>query len=354
MSSESYRWLATNVLAGFAETRRPWWADSAERQGDTPNLFPGPVPMERVVSLLASWSPQEAALAELDLLKPVTLYDADMKPVQAYLNTGPVKTHKLIKASDDGSHLGVVGIDRATHTYRDWLVGTVSECVGDDAQISSAGLLKGRAQAWVQIERPETAVGPDGILFSPYVTLSTSLDSSLPTQINENTQMTICDNTLQITRGQGLAFRHSKYSSQKLGDYRSVMSAIMRGESDFRAELERQLSVKVSEKDFSNFLEAFVPISEDDLPAKKTRSERKRQEITQLYKGDERVVRWTGTEFGAVQAVNTWQQHLSQLKNGTGVELDDTNLRAMRNYALRLKGNTGADLETVKVLESVL
>lgn len=32
----------------------------------------------------------------------------------------------------------------------------------------------------------------------------------------------------------------------------------------------------------------------------------------------------------------------------------DTNLRAMRNYALRLRGDKGDDLATVKVLESVL
>jgi phage/plasmid-like protein (TIGR03299 family) len=334
MSDESFPWLAENVVAGFSQTRRPWWADYAERQGYSPHLYPGAVPMEEVTRLLASWSPREESL-----------YTADMKEVT---------THKLITASDDGSHLAVVGIDRATHSYRDWLTGTVTECVGDDAQVSSAGLLKGRAQAWVQIERPETAVGPDGILFSPYVTLSTSLDSSLSSQINQNTQMVVCDNTLEIARGQGLAVKHTKNSGLRLGDYRSVMSRIMAGESDFRAELERQLSVKVSDNEFSRFLESFVPIADDDTPAKKTRSERKRQEITQLYRGDDRVARWRGTLFGGVQAVNTWDQHMSQLKNMTGVELDDTNLRAMRNYAQRLRGNQGRDMETVKVLESVL
>lgn len=358
MSAETYRWLATNVLAGFAETRRPWWADAAEAEGHATNLFSADVPMERVQELLTSWTPEIVPLAGVDLSSEETLYDADMNPVLAVRSSliDPVASHKLVKASDTLEHVSVIGIDHAIHTYRDWLTGTVKECVGEDAQVSSAGLLRRRAQAWVQIERPETAVGPDGIRFSPYVTLSTSLDGSLPSQINQNTQMTICDNTLRITRGQGLAFRHTKNSGAKLGDYRSVMSAIMQGESDFRAELERQLSVKVDDTAFTRFLEAFVPISEDDIPAKKTRSERKRQEITKLYKGDDRVQGWRGTLFGAVQAANTWEQHMSQLRNMTGYEMDDTNLRAMRNYGERLRIPKGdsPDQQTVKLLESVL
>lgn len=336
MSQYSYDYLARMVLAGFAETRRPWWADGAEAGGSILNLFPAEVPMERVEELLTKWS----AYTE-------PLYTGDMEEVA---------THKLVRASDTREHIAVIGIDHAIHSYQDWLTGTVRECVGEEAQVSSAGLLKNRAQAWVQIERPETATGPDGIRFSPYITLSTSLDGSLSTQINQNTKMTICDNTLRITRGQGLAFRHSKNSNAKLGDYRSVMTAIVQGESDFRKELERQLAVKVDDPAFSRFIEALVPIGEDDIPAKKTRSERKRQEITQLYKGDERVQGWQGTMFGAVQAVNTWQTHMSQLRNATPHEMDDTNLRAMKLYGEQLKPLKGdsLDQETAKLLESVL
>jgi phage/plasmid-like protein (TIGR03299 family) len=330
MSHESYDWLSTNVLAGFAEVRPPWWS-----KGGEPNLYPGPVPVQRVKELLCSWQP----LAE-------SLYTADMQLVPS---------HKLIVASDDKSHLGVVGADAATHTYGDWLVGTVEECVRpDELEVSSAGLLRNRAQAWIQIERPETAVGPDGIKFSPYVTLSTSLDGSLSSQINQNTQMTICDNTLSVTRGQGVAFKHTSRSQSKLGTYRGVMTAIMQGESDFKEVLEKLLASDVSEQAFSRFLASFVPINPDDAPAKKTRSERKRQEITQLYWGDDRVQQWRGTKFGVVQAVNTWQQHMSQLTNRTGYEMDDRNLRAMRNYGSRLRGAQGDDLATLKVLESVL
>jgi phage/plasmid-like protein (TIGR03299 family) len=358
MSQETYRWLATNVLAGFASTRKPWWA-----KGDETNLFDGPVPMDAVEKLLTSWSPLTAGLYDVDLEKAVqTLYTADMKPVQAVLREDieTVATHKLVKADDTGERMAVVGIDYAMHTYRNWVAGTITETVGDDAQISSAGLLRNRNQAWVTIERPESAVGPDGILFSPYVTISESLDASMSSQINQNVKLPICDNTLAIARNQGLAFRakHTKGSGAKLADQRSVMTAIMHGESDFRAELERQLAIEVPDSAFEKFLEAFVPIEEDDKPRKRNRSQRIRQEITTLYRDDPRVSAWKGTLFGGVQAVNTWQTHMSQLRNSTGYEMDDTNLRAMRNYADALRtpkpGVESADQTTARILASVL
>jgi phage/plasmid-like protein (TIGR03299 family) len=338
MSSESYKWLAENVRAGFAETRRPWWANQAEAEGHNLNLYPGPVPMDEVIKLIASWEPITEGL-----------YTADMELVP---------THKLVRASDNRQQIGVIGADAAVHSYREWLTGTIQEMVGDEAQVSSAGLLRNRAQAWVQIERPETAVGPGGILFSPFILGSTSYDGSLASQLNQNNRMVICDNTMEVGRRQGLAayYKHTKNSGSKLGEYRSVMGALMAGENDFKEELERQLAVKVDDTAYGRFLDAFIPINDDDHPKKKTRSERKRQEITDLYRNDPRVMDMAGTEFGLVQAVNTWNTHMSQLRNATDFEMDDTNLRAMRNYAQNLRVTKGesADQATVRILESVL
>lgn len=358
MSQETYEWLARNVLAGFAGTRRPWWADKAQSEGHAVNLFTAEVPMERVEQLLCSWQPVITRM--VDEAAVVAAIEAGLTggDLLRVVGNARVSSHKLVKASDDRSELGVIGIEAATHTYQDWLTGTVRECVGDEAQVSSAGLLRNRAEAWVQIERPDTAVGPDGIKFSPYVTLSTSLGGTLKSQINQNTTMVVCDNTLTITRGQGLAFKHTSGSASKLATYRGVMTAIMAGETDFRAELDRLLSEKVPESAFLRFLDAFIPVADDDAPAKKTRNSRVRQEITQLYRSDPRAEAWQGTAFGVVQAVNTWQTHMSQLRNTTGFEMDDTNLRAMRNYAERLRppkdDKLTPDQVTVRVLESVL
>jgi hypothetical protein len=160
---------------------------------------------------------------------------------------------------------------------------------------------------------------------------------------------------MHLTRSEGVAFKHTSRSQSKLGTFRGVMTAIMQGENDFKAVLESLLAEEVSDKKFSDFIKAYVPINDDDAPAKKTRSDRKRQEITSLYKSDPRVVGFKGNAFGVVQAVNTWEQHMSQLRNATGIELSDTDLRAMRNYSARLSPIKGesSDEATMRILASV-
>lgn len=336
MSNETYEWLASNVLAGFqgAQHNRPvWWHSLAERQGHAPRTWENEVPFEVVHEHLAGWEPTVHEL-----------FDADMNKVD---------THKLIRTPDGQA---VIGIDHALHLFGTWLTGTVRECVGDEAQISSAGLLAKRMQAWVTIERPQVVNGPGGVAFSPFITFSTSLDGSMASQINQNTQLPICDNTLGLARGQNLAFRHTKNSDNKLGTYREVTTALLQGQTDFSKILESLLSEKVSDTQFGKVLDALVPQHAEDAPAKRTRSQRKRQEITELYRRDPRVTEWTGTAFGVVQAVNTWNQHMSQLRNGSGIEMTDTDLRAMRNYSDRMKFQKGQseDEKTVSILKNVL
>jgi phage/plasmid-like protein (TIGR03299 family) len=336
MSKETYEWLASNVLAGFQgekHNRPVWWHSLAERQGHAPRTWENEVPFEAVQSHLAGWEPTVHEL-----------FDADMTRIDS---------HKLIRTPDGQA---VIGIDHALHLYGTWLTGTIRECIGDEAQISSAGLLAKRMQAWVTIERPEATEGPGGVRFSPFITFSTSLDGSMASQINQNTQLPVCDNTLGLARGQNLAFRHTKNSGDKLGAYRAVTMALVQGQTDFAQILESLLSEKVSDTQFTKVLDALSPVRQEDTPVKRTRSQRKRQEITELYRRDPRVTEWTGTAFGVVQAVNTWNQHMSQLRNASGIEMSDTDLRAQRNYTDRMKFQKGqsADEKTVSILRDVL
>lgn len=361
MTAESYQWLAKNVYA----TGRPWWAKYAELEGHELHLYDNEIPFDDVQELLAGWEPVPVPLLDADTVYEAIQAGLTDEDLMRAIETAKLTTHKLLKASDTKERMDVTTEQYNPHLYRDWLTGTIMECIGDEVVIKSAGMFQNRNQAFVNIARPESAIGPDGIAFSPFISLSTSYNRTMASMINQNTQLAVCDNTLRIAQGQGLAskIRHTTNSWQRLGEHRGVATRLAHGETDFRAELERELAVKVSDIEFSRFIDKFIPIDEEnDHPKKITRSERKRQEITQLYNsGDERIQAWRGTEFGVVQAVNTWQQHMSQLKNGTGIEMDDTNLRAMRNYAQMLKPmyakddkNMSPDEHTVKVLESCL
>lgn len=354
MSQETYSWLAQNILASEMAGRHLWWASGARREGHEPQIFPGPVPIDAVEKLLCSWSPVTSAmLDESAVIDAIRAGHAGPDLIRA-IETARVESHKLVKASDDDSHIGVIGADAATHTYRDWLTGTIRETVAsEDLAITSAGMFRGRAQAFVQIERPETAKGPGGVEFSPTIAYSTSLDGSWKSQINQTITLMICDNTARAGRMEGVSFKHTSQSGSKLGVFRGVSAALMRGETDFTETLNKLLAEKVSDSAFGRFLETLAPETDDMSPAKRTRVQRRKQEITQLYKSDPRAASWHGTAYGAWQAVNTHSQHMGQLRDTSGLGMTDTDLRAMKVYGDRIRPVKG-ESEDERVISMIL
>lgn len=331
MSLETYEWLKSNVLAGFSNERPPWWS-----QGHEDCLYPGAVPMEDVERLLTSWQPE-----------PFEIFDADMHKIDSHMG---------LRASDTREVMTIMSSTYVPHLYGPWLTETVQTVVGDDAQVSSAGLLRKRCQAWVQIERPQVSMAAGGVTFAPYVLLSTSLDASIATQMNQSVTNTICDNTMAIGRTEGLGakVKHTRNSLGKLGKFRQVLELLIQGETEFTQYVNDLLDDSVDDHQFSRFVEAYVPIDEAWSEAKKTRAQRKRQDITQLYKVDERAASWHGTAWGVLQAVNTWDNHERQLRNTTGKDMTDTDLRVMLNYDRMVAGKpVSDDAGTLKVLAGV-
>jgi hypothetical protein len=60
---------------------------------------------------------------------------------------------QAICRSDDatGSVMGIFAPGYSRHQYAEWLFTTVAKILEDDLTISSAGLLKGGAIAWVEV-----------------------------------------------------------------------------------------------------------------------------------------------------------------------------------------------------------
>ncbi|WP_179220189.1 DUF932 domain-containing protein [Rhodococcus sp. NCIMB 12038] len=89
------------------------------------------------------------------------------------------------------------------HQYREWLLGAVSNLLGDTLVIASAGLLRQGGQAWVEVSVPETLHdGRTGFCYRPNLLAATSLDGSLATTYGRTVTATVCDNTMAIALGQ--------------------------------------------------------------------------------------------------------------------------------------------------------
>ena len=78
-----------------------------------------------------------------------------------------VEDTQAICRSDEeqGKVMGIFAPGYAKHQFREWLLTTVANVLDDNLSISSAGLLRGGAIAWVEVSVPESITTPEGVTF---------------------------------------------------------------------------------------------------------------------------------------------------------------------------------------------
>ncbi len=331
MSAETQEWLNTNTLIGFTSKRGNAWHYRSELQGSEENHYLDAIPVE-------------------DVLRRLFNFEVEEREIYILTDSGYVAVpgRKAMATSDNEEVLGIFKQGYTGHSYREWLLESVSTILDDSLSIGSAGLLRNRAQAWVSVEVPENITTPEGVEFRPSLTACTSFDGSLATTYKRMVTNVVCDNTLSAglgESGQTFKLRHSKYSSLRLTDAREALAIVHSISDDFSAEVARLCSEKVSDKRFVAVLDALVPVPKDEGRGQ-TVATKKRDELLALWTNDPRVAPWKGTAFGVLQAHNTWNQHFAQVRKGVS--------RIVRNMENAVKDKSAAqDSEVLRVLATV-
>lgn len=349
MSAETDHWLNTMTLIGHTEQRgSKAWHYRAELQEEFisasgkryfGNHYPGAIPIEDVRDRLFNWEPESRPVAV-----PVS-FDSEGVPTDWMEIAGK----QAIVPSDDPHHVfGIFSESYLAHGYDEWLVGNVAELLtggpndglsfDETLGIASAGLLKERAIAWVELSLPKTFTTPEGVAFRPYLLATTSLDGTVATTYGRKTNLVVCDNTWAgAMKEKGLTYKrkHTRYSGGKMEQDRAreALSLINESIDDVEREIRKLTSIEVTREQFDNIVKGLVnpdqgkPLSKtgETLAAKKT------EQITAMYLNDERVSPWNGTAFGVVQAFNTWSQHEKPVRGNT--------ILAERNMVDAVKGN---------------
>jgi phage/plasmid-like protein (TIGR03299 family) len=339
MSKETLHHLNTNTLIGCTDDRGLAWHYRAEEQGDESNHYPGPIPLADVERRLFHWTAESRRLAvevptTTDTMTHLT---DDGLPVKWTV----VGDRQAICRSDDtdGHVMGIFAPGYARHQYRDWLLSTVADILDDDLAISSAGLLRRGAIAWVEVSIPDTITTPEGVSFRPNLLATTSFDGSIATTFKRTITDTVCDNTRELAlaeKGQHYKVKHSRYSHAQLAPAREALAMVRTTADAFAAEVAELCATEVTRDQWARFLDAQVPVVDvDGKPLKGralTSADRKRSALKRLYDHDERVAPWSGTAHGVVQAVNTYEHHEGILRGAT---------RAERNMLRTVTGGFG-------------
>jgi len=339
MSSETSEWLNQNVLVGMTAERGNAWHYKASSQGAEPNHYVGEIPIEDVRRRLFYWQ-AEAVPMWVDV----------PRDKQAVL--GPmvhVPNRVAIIRNDTHAVLGVVSPSYHPHQYDEWLLKSVANLLDDDLVIGSAGLLKGGAIAWTQVEMPENFRIAD-VEFRPNLLATTSFNGSIATTFKRTVTIVVCDNTRNTAlreHGDTVSVRHTSKSMLRLGDARSALSIVHQMGDEFSQEIETLLAMKVSDREFTRFVEAHVPVNDDESKQAVTRAENVRFEFLNLWQNDVRVAPWRGTGFGVMQAVNTHRQHIRPTRGDT--------MLVERTMMDSLTGKTKmADQQAMRLLTTVL
>jgi phage/plasmid-like protein (TIGR03299 family) len=351
MSSETLQHLNTNVLIGNTDHRGHAWHYKADQQGTEPNHYAGAIPVADVQRRLFQWVAESRRMAmEVPAeLETMTHLAEDGNPVRWAVQADL----QGIARSDNHHRMGVFTPGYERHQYGPWLLDTVGVLLDDDLGISSAGLLREGAIAWVEVSVPESIETPEGVTFRPNLLATTSFDGSIATTFKRTVTDTVCDNTREMAlseRGQAYKVKHSRYSKMKITEAREALQMIHSLADEFAAEIAQLCAIEVSQQQWARFLDAHVPlVDEKDAPLTKRSlglAEAKRGALSKLYRYDTRVAPWAGTAHGVLQAVNTYEHHENSVRGGD---------RAERNMLRTVTGEFGnLDRQTWASLTEVL
>lgn len=337
MSKETIEWLNTQTLIGYTDKRGTAWHYRADEQGDEPNHYTGPIPIKDVTRRLFHWKPIEAQV------QAVALTEDGVTTV-----TDP--TRKAIVRPDTAQVLGMFKQGYQVHDYSEWLIENVEAILDADLQVGSAGLLRGGAVAWVQVEMEETLT-VQGVEFRPFLTAATSLDGSLATTYKTGAQVVVCDNTLSAAlngaKGEEVKVKHSRHSLGKIQDVRDALQIVHKVADDFTAQVNELVDREVTAARWQRFIDAYtgMDVLSEDSKRARTLAEAKAEKLNRLWHHDERVTPWKGTEWGVIAAANTFNHHEAEVRGAD---------RVTRNTERLVTGKFDAlDQHTRKVLATV-
>lgn len=353
MTRESLRTLNTHTLIGNTDHRGTAWHYRADLQGEEPNHYPGPIPVADVARRLFGWRAETAPFALERPATPRTM--THLGPGGTPMRWERVRDRQAVVRSDraDGTVLGIFTERYVPHQYADYLLTTLADILDDSLSISSAGLLRDGAVAWVEVSVPESITTPEGVRFRPNLLATTTLDGTLATTYKRTVTDVVCDNTRNaalLERGQDIKIRHSRASALTLATARRALALVHTTADAFAAEIAALCRIEVDRRTWDRFLDSWVPTTDDGGHALGPRAarfaERKREALAGLYRHDDRVEPWGGTAHAVLQAVNTYEHHVSPVR-GTS--------RPERNMLRAVTGDFAAvDTAAWQVLSRVL
>lgn len=311
----------TMAVGNVADRGRAWWAEEFEDMH-----FDGSIPLT-VAQKLIGWKPLQVPMS---YIHPIT-----GESEQYAAQDGPM----VVLRSDTMAPLGFNGGKSNLFDYWEWFVNGPQRLLDTpDMNLGFVGLFNHGAVAAVQIELAKTIVDDKtAVAYRPFLYAASSLDGSLAPQYGKGVTRIVCENTFSMAKGEakdsGLFYKVRQTRNRKVDDNaaRDALQIVHGMTDDITRELHAMCEATVTDRQWSAFLDTYVPMPEKDSTVKTggrayTTADTKRQELAALWNNDMRVAPWRNTAFGVSQAVTTWAQNINTVRNVSRVERNKLNM----------------------------
>lgn len=305
MSAFTVTELKENIRVGFTAKRGPaWWG-----REDDGSHYVDAVPAAAARELL-DWEP--------------LIGEVQVNVITEHGVTNIIDRTRQAMVHPTGEHvIGIMGSKYKPHPYGETLIDITQAIVDDtELEIASVGTLGGGARGFISFELPDTVQAAEGVEIRPFLNAASSLDGSLATQWFRAVQLPVCDNTLAASIATGVDFfkvRHTTNSGVKLAEAREALNIVYELTEDYLAEIEFLTGKYVTDQQWSDFLDATVPMPASSGRAA-TNAEQKRAQLNGLWNADPRVAPWKNSAYGVLAATNTWENNFANIRGATRLE----------------------------------
>lgn len=341
------------AIGNVAGRGRAWWASEYEELH-----FDGSIPLD-VAQRLIGWEPLQVPMTyPHPVTGAQTLFGEYVPNADA---TGmDYKGPMVVLRSDTLAPMGSNGGKSNLFSYWDWFMNGPKRLLDtSELNLGFVGTFNGGAQAAVQIELAKTIVEEKtGVSYRPFLYAASSIDGSLAAQYGMAYTRIVCENTFSMATKEaqrdGLFYKVRQTLNRKVDDNaaREALQLVHGMSDDITKELHAMCETTVTDKQWSAFLNAYMPMPEKDPKSKTggrayTTAGNTRDELTKMWNTDTRVAPWRNTVFGVSQAVTTWQQNEAIIRGANG--------RVARNKLNMISGkSTNVEAQALATLDKVL
>lgn len=184
----------------------------------------------------------------------------------------------------------------------------------DHAMWETGGSLADGKRIFAMLKLP-VEVKVDGDVLYPYLGLADSYDGTMARRAWLTMIRVVCQNTVDWSWSKSvkrIAIRHTKNSKERIAAAREALGISYDNITAFQVEAEQMMNQTVTDSEFDKIVAGLFPHQKDETKRQEVNVDRRRRTVEKIYFDSPTIGAYSGTAWGAYNAVQEWEQWSSR------------------------------------------